>query len=85
MALERLPPPGTSITTRAARECMRLLPALVARELAPRAHVERVPLLLPPGMMCTMDGHPAARLRAWCEAAGARASVLSCSVFHDFP
>ena len=68
-----------------ARDATRLLPRLAAGALRPRAHVERVPTLLPLCMMCTMDGHPAAELRELCEAASARAGVLSCSVFHGFP
>ena len=53
-------------------EAMRLLPALVSKELVPAVHLHRIPVLLPLCMMGTAEGFPAHEMNALCAALEAR-------------
>ena len=64
------------------REAADLLPRLVAQELEPITHIERLPLLLPP---TTTFGGPMAEINALCRELEARPGVLDVTVFHGFP
>lgn len=63
-------------------ELVRLLPALVAGEVAPVTVVEPVPILLPTST--TDPGNPAAAMNELCAAMEERPGVLDCTVFHGF-
>jgi microcystin degradation protein MlrC len=64
-------------------EAMRLLPALLAGELRPTAHVEHLPILLPTST--TDPGFPGADMNEVCRQLEARPGVVDCTVFHGFP
>lgn len=64
------------------REAVSWIPRLLAGEVRPVTHVERLPLILPPA---TTNADPAASINGLCRAVEERAGVIDCTFFHGFP